>query len=77
MVDSDRRRVISSTPHLSPAEVLQRSFPSSFRGYAESDVRAFLKRVSEELAATQDREAELLEVIDSLEEQLRSPRPLS
>ena len=77
MTESDRRRLISSTPHLTPDEIVQRAFTTSFRGYSEAEVRAFLKRVSEEIVAAQDREAELKGVIDTLEEQLRSPRPLN
>jgi DivIVA domain-containing protein len=76
MVESERRRLISSTPHLTPEQVGQQSFATSFRGYSETDVRAFLKRVSDELITTRDREEELLDAIDALEEQLRSPRPL-
>ena len=76
MVESERRRLISSTPQLTPEQVSQQSFATGFRGYAEGDVRAFLKRVSEELAVARDRESELLDAIDALEEQLRSPRPL-
>src|ERR1700722_19128002 len=77
MAESDRRRLITSTPHLSPDEVMQRSFTTSFRGYSETEVRAFLRRISEDLVATRDREAELVRAIDSLEEQLRAPRPLN
>ncbi len=77
MAESERRRLISSTPHLSPDEIVQRTFTTSFRGYTEAEVRAFLKRVSEELIITRDREAELLGAIDSLEEQIRAPRPLN
>jgi DivIVA domain-containing protein len=77
MAESERRRLISSTPHLSPDEIVQRTFTTSFRGYTEAEVRAFLKRVSEDLVVTRDREAELLGAIDSLEEQLRVPRPLN
>ena len=62
---------------MSPEEIVQRSFTTSFRGYSEAEVRAFLKRVSEEIVTTRDREAELLRTVDSLEEQLRSPRPLN
>jgi DivIVA domain-containing protein len=76
MVESERRRLISSTPQLTPEQVSQQSFPTGFRGYAEGDVRAYLKRVSEELAVARDRESELLDAVDALEEQLRSPRPL-
>ena len=77
MAESDRRRVITSTPHLTPEQITQRTFATSFRGYSEADVRAFLKRISEELIVTRDREAELLSVIDDLEGQLRAPRPLN
>jgi DivIVA domain-containing protein len=77
MAEFERRRLISSTPHLSPDEIVQRTFTTSFRGYTEAEVRAFLKRVSEELVVTRDREAELLGAIDSLEEQIRVPRPLN
>ncbi len=76
MVESERRRLISSTPHLTAEQVSQQTFATAFRGYSEADVRAFLKRVSEELVTTRDRERELLDAIDALEGQLRSPRPL-
>ena len=77
MAESDRRRLVTSTPHLTPEQIAQRTFATSFRGFSEADVRAFLKRVSEELVITRDREAELLNVIDDLEGQLRAPRPLN
>src|SRR3954465_2661608 len=77
MAESDRRRLVTSTPHLTPEQIAQRTFATSFRGYSEADVRAFLRRVSEELLVTRDREAELLNVIDDLEGQLRAPRPLN
>ncbi len=77
MAESDRRRVITSTPQLTPEQISQRTFATSFRGYSEADVRTFLKRISEELVVTRDREAELLSVIDDLESQLRAPRPLN
>jgi DivIVA domain-containing protein len=78
MTETDRRqRLITSTPHLSPEEVASRSFATGFRGYSEAEVRGFLKRVSEQLAADRDRERELEGAVDSLEEQLRQPRPLN
>jgi len=77
MAESERRRLVSSTPHLSPDDIVQRTFTTSFRGYTEAEVRAFLKRVADELVVTGDREAELLGAIDALEEQLRRPRPLN
>jgi DivIVA domain-containing protein len=78
MNESDRRqRVISSTPRLSIDEVASRSFAKGVRGFSESEVRGFLQRVSEELALTRVREQELESAIDALEEQVRTPRPLS
>jgi DivIVA domain-containing protein len=78
MNESDRRqRVISSTPRLSPDEIANRTFGKGVRGFAESEVRAFLKRVSEEIAAGRAHEHDLESAIDALEEELRQPRPLS
>ncbi len=78
MNESDRRqRIISSTPRLTVDEVANRSFAKGVRGFSEPEVRAFLKRVAEELTIGRGHEAELEAAIDSLEEQLRTPRPLS
>jgi DivIVA domain-containing protein len=78
MHENDRRqRVISSTPHLSPEEVATRSFGTKVRGFSEAEVRGFLKRVAEQMANTRDRQEELESALDSLEEQLRVPRPLT
>ncbi len=78
MTETDRRqRLITSTPHLTPDEVATRAFGTGFRGYAEPEVRGFLKRIAEQLTAHRERENELVAAIDALEEQLRQPRPLS
>jgi DivIVA domain-containing protein len=78
MNESDRRQhVISTAPHLTPDEVANRMFGRKARGFSETEVRSFLKRVSEELTAGRERERELTGAIDALEEQLRAPRPLS
>ena len=77
MAESERRRIVSSTPHLSPDEVVHRSFTTAFRGFSESEVRAFLEARVRGARRRRDREAELVGVVDSLEEQLRSPRPLN
>jgi DivIVA domain-containing protein len=75
--ESERRqRTISSTPRLTPDEVAGRSFPTAFRGISETDVRAFLKRVAEDLGAVRAREQELSNTIEELEARLRTPRPL-
>jgi DivIVA domain-containing protein len=76
--ESDRRQhVISTAPHLTPDEIANRAFGRKGRGYAEPEVRSFLKRVAEELTIARERERELGATIDSLEEQLRAPRPLT
>ena len=78
MNESDRRqRVISSTPRLTIDDVVNHAFARGVRGFSETEVRAFLKRVAEELAAARAREAELESAVDALEEQLRAPRPLT
>ncbi len=77
MNEGERRQVtISSTPRLAPEEIAGRAFSASFRGVSESEVRAFLRRVAEELAAARERERELTAAVDALEEQLRSPQPI-
>jgi len=78
MNESDRRqRVISSTPRLTTDEIANRTFAKSVRGISETEVRAFLKRVSEEVGAGRVHEQELESAIDTLEQQLRTPRALS
>ena len=78
MSESDRRqRVISSTPRLSSDEIASRSFAKGVRGFSETEVRAFLKRVADEIAAARGHEEDLEAAIDALEEQVRAPRPLS
>jgi DivIVA domain-containing protein len=63
-------------PRLSPEDVANRAFATSFRGYAEAEVRSFLKRISDELTAMRERERELLGAVDELENRLAEPRPL-
>jgi DivIVA domain-containing protein len=55
----DDRIVISSGTGLTPEVVSGRSFGTGFRGYDQGEVRAFLKRVAEELAGAASRETEL------------------
>jgi len=69
--------MISSTPRLSTDEIANKSFTKGVRGFSETDVRSFLKRVAEEVAVARGHEQELEAAIDTLEEQLRTPRPLS
>jgi len=77
MTEPDRKRVVPSAPRLAPDEIAARAFPSKVRGYAETEVRSYLERVAEDVAAARAREEELVAEIASLEEQLRAPRSLT
>ena len=57
----DDRIVISSGPTLTPESVASRTFATGFRGYDQDQVRAFLKRVADELSMVAAREGELRE----------------
>lgn len=69
-----RRLAVSSSPKLTPDEIASRSFAKAVRGVSEAEVRSFLSRVAEEVAAISEREDSLRSRIESLEEQLRSPK---
>ncbi len=55
----DDEPVISSGLVITPDTVMNRNFTSAFRGYHPGEVREFLKRVSDEMAASAAREVEL------------------
>lgn len=71
-----RQRTITSSARLTPGEIATRSFPSAFRGISESEVRAFLEQVAEDLTASREREQELLRALGALEERVRVPAKL-
>jgi DivIVA domain-containing protein len=70
------RRPASSATRLTPEEITSRGFASAFRGVSETEVRNFLRRVADELAAARDHERSLAERVTDLEAQLRNPPPL-
>ncbi|MBV9284643.1 MAG: DivIVA domain-containing protein [Acidimicrobiia bacterium] len=61
---ADDRIVISSEPGVVPDEIARHSFPVVFRGYDQDQVRRYLKKVSDELAAARQREAGLRQALD-------------
>jgi DivIVA domain-containing protein len=70
----------SSTPmfpardaRLTPEGVAERAFTQVKRGYAESEVRAFLRMVSDDLTTMRSRERELANRVRDLEERLQQP----
>jgi DivIVA domain-containing protein len=58
---------------LTPEAIAERSFTQVKRGYAESEVRAFLRMVSDDLVAMRNRERELAARAQELEERLARP----
>ena len=70
----------SSTPmfpardaRLTPEGVAERAFTQVKRGYAESEVRAFLRMVSDDLTTMRSRERELTARVHDLEDRLARP----
>jgi len=74
--EADGRRPASGATRLTPDEIATRGFASAFRGLSETEVRNFLRRVADELAAARDHERSLSERVAELEERLRNPPPL-
>ncbi len=74
--EPDGRRPASGATRLTPEEIATRGFASAFRGVSETEVRNFLRRVADELAAARDHERSLSERVAELEERLRNPPPL-
>jgi DivIVA domain-containing protein len=56
-----------------PEAIAERSFSQVKRGYAESEVRAYLRMVSSDFATAASRERDLTARVRDLEEQLRKP----
>lgn len=71
------RRAAANAARLTPEEISNRGFASAFRGVSETEVRNFLRRVADEVAATRERETALLEQVEELRAQLRNPAPVT
>lgn len=74
--NENQRRVISSTPHLGRDDIVNQAFPQAFRGLSEAAVRAFLRKVADEVDALRTRHDELLRQVDDLEMALASRDPV-
>ncbi len=70
----DDNIVISSGQVVTPENVASRSFTSAFRGYHPAEVNQFLKRVSEEMAARESREAELRHALEEARHRAAHPQ---
>ena len=73
-MNDERRRAITSTPRLSPDDIAGRTFSSSFRGIAEAEVKAFLRRAADELAESLARAADLERALAQAEVAASEPR---
>src|ERR671933_544693 len=69
----DEDRAVSSGFVVTPETVASRTFTTSFRGFDQAEVRTFLKRVSEELAAAAEREAQLRRLLQEAQNKAAHP----
>ncbi|MDQ6797838.1 MAG: DivIVA domain-containing protein [Actinomycetota bacterium] len=69
----DEPIVISSGSLYTPESVATKNFATGFRGYDQNEVRAYLKRVADELSAAATREAELREAVLEAHKQAANP----
>lgn len=72
----ERRVVISSEPHLGPEEVGRRTFAHVFRGYDPTEVRNYLRRVSDELGVARERQRHLEHLLADAQKVVAAPPPL-
>ncbi|MET0920901.1 MAG: DivIVA domain-containing protein [Acidimicrobiia bacterium] len=75
MADTSRPLVPSRDSRLTPEAISARDFSQVKRGYSESEVRAYLRMVADELASVGGRERDLANRVRSLEERLSAPKP--
>ena len=58
--------------NLTPEEILDKSFNVDFKGYAASEVDAFLDQVLEDYQIMEDNVQELLDIIANLRKEIKS-----
>jgi DivIVA domain-containing protein len=73
MTDSSDPSLAPRTSRTSPEAIASRTFTQAKRGYAESEVRAYLRLVADDAAAATARERELEGRLRELEDRLRQP----
>ncbi|MCA1691775.1 MAG: DivIVA domain-containing protein, partial [Actinobacteria bacterium] len=69
----DDRLVTSSGFVVTPETIATRTFTTAFRGFDHGEVRAFLKRVSAELEAAAEREAQLRHLLQEAQNRAAHP----
>ena len=65
---SETNFTLSSQAQITPEEIEKRSFSNKVRGISESEVRSFLRRISDEITRLNDNETKLIEKVKKLEE---------
>ncbi|MDQ4097435.1 MAG: DivIVA domain-containing protein, partial [Actinomycetota bacterium] len=69
----EERTVASSGFVVTPETIASRTFATSFRGFDQGEVRSFLKRVSEEVGAAAEREAQLRRLLQEAQAKAAHP----
>jgi DivIVA domain-containing protein len=73
MTDSSDSSFAQRGSRTTPEAIAERSFSQVKRGYAESEVRAYLRMVASDFASSASREQDLAARVRELEDQLRRP----
>jgi DivIVA domain-containing protein len=74
-VVDERRVLISSEPQLSPEEVARRTFGTVFRGFDPTEVRNYLRRVSDELGVARERQRHVEHLLADAQSRSNAPPP--
>ena len=75
MTDNDFPLIPARDGQLTPEGIADRSFASAKRGYSESEVRAYLRRVADEVGGLLGRERDLAHRVSQLEGEANQPPP--
>ncbi len=69
----DRRLTISSTGRLHPDEIARRTFGTARRGFEVAEVRGFLEQVARDMAAMEERERDLRDLLTDAQRRAENP----
>jgi DivIVA domain-containing protein len=75
MTDNDFPLIPARDGQLTPEGIADRNFASAKRGYSESEVRAYLRRVADEVGGLLGRERDLAHRVSQLEGESNQPPP--
>jgi DivIVA domain-containing protein len=75
MTDSNSPLVPARDDRLTPETISDRTFAAAKRGYSETEVRAYLRRVADDVASLLGRERDLAHRVSQLEGEVNQPPP--